>query len=66
MWKNFIEQNSSNLKITLISNKNGKLNDKSIKILSNDFAYLICSSNNENESLNENINIEYTKKIKSY
>ena len=41
MWKNFIEQNLSNLKITLISNKNGKLNDKSIKILSNDFAYLI-------------------------
>ena len=43
-------ENSENLRITLINNKDGKLDDKSIKILSIDFAYLMCNSNYKNDN----------------
>ena len=60
MWKSFIEQNKSNLRTTLIYSKEGKLDDKSIKIFSIDFAYLICSSEYKNEKQAGKTNIELT------
>ena len=60
MWKNFIEQNSSlNLRTTLLNSKDGKLDDKSIKILSYDFAYLICNSCENNKVNEDKIIFEY-------
>ncbi len=43
-------ENSENLRTTLINSKDIKFDDKTIKILSIDFAYLICNSNYKNNN----------------
>ena len=59
IWKNFIELNLPNLRTTLLSSNEGKLDEKSIKALSIDFSYLICCSGGKNEKANETIEVKY-------
>ena len=58
-------ENSEKLRTTLINSKDGKLDDKSIKILSIDFAYLICNSNYKNDS-EETILFDYEENDRIY
>ncbi len=53
MWKSFIEIKLSNLRTSLLSSNEGKLDEKSIKAFSIDFAYLICSSGDKNKKNDE-------------
>ena len=48
------------MRATLINSTDGKLDNKSIKILSIDFAYLICNSNYKNDN-EEKILFDYEK-----
>jgi len=65
MWKSFISENSEKLRTTLINSKDGKLDNKSIKILSIDFAYLICNSNYTNND-EEKIIFDYKENKSIY
>ena len=59
-WKNFIEQNSSSyVRTTLLNSKEGKLDDKSMKIFSYGFTYLICNSIDKNKVNEDKIIYEY-------